>query len=158
MHKGNPYPYFPFRHVALGWFWPGNLPWKLVATGPAAQTDPWQMIGPLASAVSEGGEDAPDLSSIRYRFIPPSVPADMEVRVYCERQGSWPILSAVWRAEIWVAGIYLGKAWTLQDYPQRIVHLSSWENSTDPSGQFEYSSPLFELLPATYAQGGDPWA
>lgn len=158
MHRGRSYPFLPNYWTAPAWFWPGWVPWKLVLDGPGASSGPWAAVGALAARVSNAG--IPDLpgDSVAYQFDLVPGPAGLTMTVTLYRGGVYPDLSAEWYASL-VPAVGVGAiAFATQSYPQTVVDLPTFTSAQIAGSGLPCAPPDYHARPASYAEGGSPWA
>lgn len=156
MHKGRPYPYAPTYWATECFFWPGYLPWKMVASI-VSTGGPWAPLGNHMDVLSSAqASDASDNTQVQYGWPPGVLGTGKRLIISVEQIEVSGRNYARWLATYRNPTIVVASAscWQIAPLYAVSVPLQPWVIGLPMTGPAGVS---ITLRPATYAEGGSPW-
>lgn len=156
-HKGRPYPFHPSYWSTEAWFYPGFVPWKMIAEQVGGLRPFFGCSFGSPDPISEPGVPSYDSTSIEYDFEPVNDCLVIFFQLTLLKVGSGTSSKAAWV----LVSIYWDHTSEYQimeqDYPQRVVlspaFLLSIPNPDVGPTIFQY----VQFSPADYEKGGSPY-
>lgn len=156
---GRHYCYAPAHYLGTAWFWPGKVPWKMMAIIGAPLPGPWHAIEASGNVMSDPVQKGGDLISAEYIFHVPADTTDYFIRLNLKKAVLGPYnYQAFWQVQLWVPIILLSDGATFQPFPQRSVSCPQIDNSTDSLPPYTTGPVPIGFRPATWAESGSPWS
>jgi hypothetical protein len=158
MHRGRTYPYAVDYWVTEGWFWPGFLPWRMHLYVEFPVTDPWDIAAPGTELISDPIEYSLDRKTATYVWNLGGSPVNkLTAELALVMAGPGGLV--VWEFQLTSGITLVATGMELQPYPQRQVYSTNGVQLFPIcfSGGSRCRMWL-TFRPATYAEGGSPWA
>lgn len=157
-HIGRNYPYLPEYWATEAWFWPGFVPWKLVASFDDTIILPWFRLTLGWTGVSQVYSLTDDCKEVTYQFpLTLRNGDDGYLLVRLRKVTISSVNKAEWYMVVIDDGVPFAEGYAWQPFPQRVVYVDTWDVGHDlPSGTDCLPPPL-TIRPATYEEGGSPF-
>jgi hypothetical protein len=157
MHKGKHYCYHPEYWAAVGWFWPGYIPWRMKLIPVGAGDSPWDPSNITGSMLSWAGIPAIDRTSMAYKFLGSNPYGPLAIDVTLDTVVISGTRLCRWRATIGNGSAGWGTAFALQVFPQTVCRLDTWDYTLPNPPYLPPSVARFQLVPAVWAESGSPY-
>jgi len=157
-HKGRPYPYHPMYWATEAWFYPGFVPWKMMATQVGGARPYFGCVFGSPDPMSDPAFVPDNGFFALYEFNPITDCLIQYMNVYLYKTGSGLASKAEWFFNVIYWDGSPDSQVMDQDYPQRLV-LSPIFTMTIPNPDPGPAIIQYvQFYPANYEQGGSPYA